>query len=96
MTQMNIPMKQKQTDRHREQICGCQARGGSRGWKNWEFVINKCKLLYIGWINNKVLLYVTENHIQYPMKNYNGIEYERVYICIMDSLCCAIEMNTTR
>ena len=31
---MNIPMKQKQTDRHREQICGCQARGGGRGWKS--------------------------------------------------------------
>ena len=78
MTQMNTPMKQKQTNRHREQICGCQARGGSRRWKNWEFVINKCKLLYIGWINNKVLLYNTGNHIQYPMINHNGKEYEYV------------------
>ena len=31
MTQMNISMKHKQTHRHREQICGCQGRGGGRG-----------------------------------------------------------------
>ena len=28
MTQMNLPMKQKQTHRHREQACGCQRRVG--------------------------------------------------------------------
>ena len=28
MTQMNLSPKQKQTHRHREQICGCQDRGG--------------------------------------------------------------------
>ena len=30
MTQMNLPMKQKHTHRHREQICGGQ-RGGGMG-----------------------------------------------------------------
>ena len=29
MTQIDLSMKQKQTHRHREQICGCQ---GGRGW----------------------------------------------------------------
>ena len=33
----------------------------------WEVRINRCKLLYIEWINNKVLLYSTENYIQYSM-----------------------------
>ena len=28
MTQINISMKQKQTDRHREQTCGCQSVSG--------------------------------------------------------------------
>ena len=28
----------------------------------WEVRINRCKLLYIEWINNKVLLYSTENY----------------------------------
>ena len=27
----------------------------------WEFGISRCKLLYTGWINNKVLLYSTGN-----------------------------------
>ena len=31
MVQMNLPTKQKQTHRHREQTCGCQGRGG-REW----------------------------------------------------------------
>ena len=29
----------------------------------WEVGISKCKLLYIEWINSKVLLYSTENYI---------------------------------
>ena len=35
---------------------------------------------YIGWINNKVLLYSTGNYIQYPVINHNGKEYEKEYI----------------
>ena len=31
----------------------------------WELGISRCKLLYIEWISNKVLLYSTENYIQY-------------------------------
>ena len=34
MTQMNLPTKQKQTHRHREQICGCQGEEG-REWDGW-------------------------------------------------------------
>ena len=67
-------MKQKQPRRHREQTCGCQGKGG-----DWEFGISRCKLVHIGWINNKVLLYSTGNYIQYPMISHNGKEYEKVY-----------------
>ena len=35
----------------------------------WEFGTGRCKLLYIEWINNKVLLYGTGNYIQYPVIN---------------------------
>ena len=49
--------------------------------------ISRYKLLYIEWINNKILLYSTENYNQYPMVNHNGEEYIKkgcayVYICI--------------
>ena len=39
----------------------------------------RCKLLYIGWINNKVLLYSTGNYILYPVINHNGKKYEKIY-----------------
>ena len=62
MTQMNLSIKQKQIHKHREQTCDCQGEGG-RGEKDWEFETGRCKLLYIEWINNKVLLYSTGNYI---------------------------------
>ena len=62
-------MKQKQTHRHREENCGCQG-GGGRGM-DWDFEISRCKPLYVGWMDNKVLLYSTGNYIQYPVINYN-------------------------
>ena len=57
----------------------------------------RCKLLYIDQISNKVFLHSTENYIQYPMINHNGKEYKKknVYICITEALCCTAEINTT-
>ena len=71
------------------------------GGKDWEFGISRCKLLYIGWINNMVLLYSTGNYIQYPVVNYNGKEYEKekknvcvsVCLCVTGSLCYTTETN---
>ena len=74
VAQMNLSTRQKQTHRHREQTGGCQ-RAGGWGGKDWEFGINRGKLLYIGWINNKVLLYSTGKYIQYPVTNHNRKEY---------------------
>ena len=51
-----------------------------RGGKDWEFEIKGCKLVYIGWINNKVLLYSIGNYIQYLEINHNRKEYEKEYI----------------
>ena len=44
---------------------------------NWESGVNRCKLLHLEWINNKVLLYSTGNHIQYSEINHNGKEYKQ-------------------
>ena len=75
-------MKQKQTHRYIEQTGGCQGRAG--GWcrrgKEWEFGFSK--LLYIGWINNKVLPFKTRNYIQYPVTNHNGRGYEKEYVSV--------------
>ena len=77
MTQMNLSTKQRQTHRHREQTCGPPRGRGSGGAVDWEFGVSRCKLLCIEWINNKVLLYSTENYIQHLEINHNGKEYKK-------------------
>ena len=67
------------------------AKQGVGEGKDREFGISRCKLVYIGWINNKVLLYSTGNYIQYPVINHKGKEYEKEYICITESLCCTAD-----
>ena len=56
---------------YREQTHGCQGEE-SEGGMEWEFAVSRCKLLYIEWINNKVLLFSTGNYIQYSVINPNG------------------------
>ena len=77
-----------------------KGEGGGRGM-DWEFGVSRCKLLYIGWINNKVLLYSIGNYIQYPVINQNGKEMKKnvyiyiyIYISITESLFCTAEVNT--
>ena len=48
-----------------------QAQGGGM---DWEFGISRCQLVYIGWINNKVLPYSTGNYIQHSMINHHGMK----------------------
>ena len=64
-----------ETDSHRKQTGHCPKGGRAGEVKDWEFGISRRKLLYIGWIKNKVLLYSTGNYIQYPVANHNGKEY---------------------
>ena len=59
----------------------------------WEFGVNRFKLVYMGWINNKVLLYSTGNYIQYPVINHSGKEYAN--IGITESLHCTPETSIT-
>ena len=50
---------------------------GSRGRMEWELRISRGKLLHIGWIKNKVLLYSTGTYIQYCVIRHYGKEYEK-------------------
>ena len=58
--------------------------GSQKGGMDWEFGINICKLLYIGWIHNKILLNSTGNYIQHPVINHNRKTYEKeyIYVCV--------------
>ena len=54
-------------------------RAGREGL-DWEFGISRCKLLYVEWINIKILLYRTRNYTQYLIINYSG--KNEIYMCV--------------
>ena len=54
MTQMDISMKQTDTESR-----SVVPRGRGGGEKDSEFGISRCKLLYIEWVKNRILLYST-------------------------------------
>ena len=96
MAQMNLSTKQRQTYRHGEQTCGCQGGGGGSRM-DWEFRVGRCKLLYLQWMDNEVLLYSTGNNTQFLGIEHDGKEYkkENVYICMTGPLCCTEKNGTT-
>ena len=60
---------------------------------DWESGVSRYKLVDIGWINKKVLLYSTGNYIQYSVINHSGKEYEKEYIT--ESIRYRAEINAT-
>ena len=56
----NEPFHRQENHGHGEQTCGCQ--GGENGM-DWEFEVNRCKLLPVEWVSNDILLYSTVNYI---------------------------------
>ena len=50
---------------------------GYRGGMDRDSGLSRCKLLYMEWINSKVLVYSTGNYTQYPVISHNGKEYEK-------------------
>lgn len=55
---------------------------GAEGGKDSKFGISECKLVYIGWINHRVLLCSTGTYIRYPVTNYNRKEEEKQYMYV--------------
>ena len=105
MTRTYLQSRKRVTDTENRLVVA-NGEKGVGGGIDWEFGISRCKLLYIEWINKKVLLYSMGNYIQYPVINHKRKEYEKecmyvcvcvcvcVYIYITESLCCTAEINT--
>ena len=95
MTQMNLTMRKIQTHGQRADL-GFKGKRYGRG-VDWKLGISRCKLLYTGWINNKIILYSTGDYIHYSVINHNGKEYEKECVCVYvtESLCCTAEINTS-
>ena len=75
---MNLSMKQNRDIENRLVVAKGEGVGGGM---EWEVGVSRCNLLYMEWIN-KVLLYSTENYIQYPLINHNGKESEKEWILL--------------
>ena len=65
-------MKQNRFVVRENRLVVAKGKGWGRG--GWEFGTSRCKLLHIGWIDNKVLLYSIGNYSQYPGIHHNGKE----------------------
>ena len=68
---------------------------------DWDFGVNRCKLLHSEWIRNEVLQYSTGSYIQSLGIDHNGRKHEKknvyiyIYICMPGSLCYTVEIDST-
>ena len=77
MAQKNLSTEKKQT--HGEKTCGCQGGGGGSGI-DWEFGVNRCKLLPLEWISNEILLY--RNYIYSLTMEHDNVRKKNVYMYV--------------
>ena len=79
----NEPFHRKENHEHGEQTCGCQAEGRGNGM-DWEFGVNRCRLLPLQWISNEILLYSTGNYIWSLVMEHDGGKYEKknIHVCV--------------
>ena len=64
---------------------------------DWEFGMSRCKQLYIDWTNSEVLYCIVQGTtFSIPGINHNEKDSEKecIQICITESLCCTLEINS--
>ena len=80
---MNLSTEKKPTHGHREWTWGCQGGRGGRGM-DWELGVHRCKILYLEWISNVILLYDTGKYIYSLVMEHDGGKHEKknTYVCV--------------
>ena len=65
---------------------------------DWEFGVNRCKVLHLEWIGNEVLLYSMGHYVQSLVMKHDRRQYEKesLYRCMTGSLGCTAEVDRTR
>ena len=61
MAQMNLSTEKKIMDMENRTVVS--KRGGGGSGLDWEFGVSRCKLLYLEWLSNEILLYGMGNCI---------------------------------
>ena len=65
--------------------------GGGRSGMDWEFEVNRFKLLPLEWISNEIL---TEYHWElYLVTNddHDNVRKKCIHVCVTGSPCCTVE-----
>ena len=70
---MNLCVRQKWTQEHRERLAVARGRGLGEGRRGRSGSADGCSCRE--WLNSQVLPYRTENYSQYPVINHHGKEY---------------------
>ena len=87
------PFHRKENHGHGEQTCGCQ-EGRERSRRDWEFGVNRCKLLLLEWISNGILLHSTGNYVgSLVMEHGNVRKKECIYVCDWVTLLCSRKLT---
>ena len=47
---------------------------------NWEFGVNRCKLLILEWTSNEILLYSTGNYIYSLRMEHDNVRKRNIYM----------------
>ena len=66
-----LSTEKEQTHGHGGHTCGCQEERGVSGM-DWEFGVGRCKILYLEWISNGILLCRTGNYIWSLVMGHDG------------------------
>ena len=70
MAQINLSTEKKLMDLENRLVVAKREWRGSG--MDWEFGVNRCKLLHLEWISNEILLYSTGNYVQLLVMEHDG------------------------
>ena len=62
-----------------EQTCSCQD-GGEGTVRDWEFGVNRCRLLPLEWISNAILLSSTGNYVWSLVMEHENVRKKNVHM----------------
>ena len=91
---MNLSIRQKDSQTQRTDLLPWWGRG----WDGLGVWVGRCKLLYLEWTNNEVLVHSTGNYIQSLQIDHDGKNIKKNififnHVCMTESLCCTAEIG---
>jgi len=82
MAQMKLSTEKKIMDMEKRlRLPRGRRGGGGSGW-DWQFGINRCKLLSLEWISNRILLYSTGNYVWSLVMEPGNVRKKNAYMYV--------------